>query len=435
MSTGALAGIAAPAGWKWRDLWSVAPRVKEMGSPELPPLSVYLEAGVVPRNSRSDNHNQLGEDLSRYLVVQPNDIVFNKLRTWQGGFGMSKFEGIVSPAYFVCRPAGQSTSRFLHYLLRSNPYLAELKRISKWMPPSQFDIPWDMLRKLPLLLPPTDEQRRVADFLDAETARIDRSIAAAIKGRNLLDERRWGTVHALSAGVETPGPRLHTGLGWIKEIPEHWRLVPLKFVASLGSGHTPSRRKPEYWESCTIPWISLFDVGRMRDVRQTELVTTQQTISELGVANSSANLHPAGTVVLSRTASVGFSTIMGVDMAVSQHFVTWTCGKRIVPMYLLMLLRSMRQYFESVQVGTTNVTVFMPDLYAIKIPLPPVPEQHQIVKRIQEETSRIDVLAERFDRQLVLLKERRQALITAAVTGQFDVSTASGRNVTDGVTV
>lgn len=281
--------------------------------------------------------------------------------------------------------------------------------------------------------PELEEQRRIADFLDAETARIDRMTLAAERGCKLLVERRWTTVHTLVTGSDCSVPRRDPGLGWVQEVPTSWPVMPLKFVASLGSGHTPSRSRPEYWQECTIPWISLFDVGRMRDVRQTELAETAQQISELGMANSSACLHPAGTVVLSRTASVGFSTIMGVEMAVSQHFVTWTCGDSLLPTYLLQLLRAMRQYFESVQVGTTNVTVFMPDLYSIRIPLPPLAEQEAIVDRIDARTREIDALASRFDRQVSLLKERRQALITAAVTGQFDVSTASGRNVTDGV--
>ncbi|MEU0949113.1 restriction endonuclease subunit S [Streptomyces canus] len=290
------------------------------------------------------------------------------------------------------------------------------------------------LESIRIPLPPLEEQRRIADFLDAETARIDRMALAAERSRKLLAERRWTTVHTLATGSDRSVPRRNPGLGWVQEVPTSWPVVPLKFLARLGSGHTPSRSRPEYWQNCTIPWISLFDVGRMRDVRQVELTETTQQISELGMANSSACLHPAGTVVLSRTASVGFSTIMGVEMAVSQHFVTWTCGDSLLPTYLLQLLRAMRQYFESVQVGTTNVTVFMPDLYSIRVPLPRLAEQEAIVERIDVRTREIDALASRFDRQVSLLRERRQALITAAVTGQFDVSTASGRNVTDGVT-
>jgi hypothetical protein len=81
-------------------------------------------------------------------VVRPGDVVFNKLRTWQGGLGVSRHLGVVSPAYYVCRPVPDIDSRYYHYLLRSAIYLAELTRLSKFMPPSQFDIAWDDLKTL-----------------------------------------------------------------------------------------------------------------------------------------------------------------------------------------------------------------------------------------------------------------------------------------------
>ena len=152
-------------------------------------LSVYLDAGVVPRDSRSDNYNKLGDNLADYLVVEPGDIVFNRLRTWQGGLGSSRFHGIVCPAYFVCRPTPKFESRFLHYLLRSAPYLAEFTRISKFMPPSQFDILWADLRLVPVPVVELSEQRRIADLLDAETGRIDALIAWKRRMMDLLDER------------------------------------------------------------------------------------------------------------------------------------------------------------------------------------------------------------------------------------------------------
>ncbi|MGW6355332.1 restriction endonuclease subunit S [Streptomyces sp. NPDC055092] len=314
------------------------------------------------------------------------------------------------------------------YLLHSLRAMApDLKRIATGSTHKTIYMP--DIEQLRVPVPPMDEQRRIAEYLDAETARIDTLTQIAQQGKKLLDERRWATVHAAVTGLGTSEGKKDLGLGWAKSLPERWPVVPLKWIATLGSGHTPSRTKPEYWENCSIPWISLFDVGRMRDARQEKLNETAQQISNLGMANSSACLHPAGTVVLSRTASVGFSTVMGLDMAVSQHFVTWTCSESLSPHYLLHTLRAMRQYFESVQVGTTNVTVFMPDLNAIKVPLPPLDEQEEIVQRIRAQTAQIDALAEKFDRQVNLLTERRQALITAAVTGLIDVSTASGRGI------
>ncbi|WP_326748288.1 restriction endonuclease subunit S [Streptomyces virginiae] len=434
MTTGALSGIAAPADWRWRALWSVAPRVKEFGRPELSPLSVYLDAGVVPRDSRGDNHNQLGEDLSRYLVVRPYDIVFNKLRTWQGGLGVSKHEGIVSPAYFVCRPDAASDSRFLHYLLRSKPYLAELTRISKWMPPSQFDTPWETLRKLPMLLPPLEEQRRIADFLDAETARIDGLVNAEQRVLDRLVERRTAGVVTAVSGGEHAGRRAST-LAWLDSIPESWQEVRVGLMARMGSGHTPSRSHPEWWVDCTIPWITTGEVKQVRDDRLEDLYETREKISELGLANSSAELHPKGTVFLCRTASAGYSGVMGSDMATSQDFVTWTCGPRLNPHFLLWCLRAMRSdLLGRLAMGSTHKTIYVPDLQMLRIPVPSLDEQGEIIDAIRRQNSRIDNLTDKVRRQVELLTERRQALITAAVTGQFDVTTASGRNVTDGVT-
>jgi type I restriction enzyme S subunit len=275
-------------------------------------------------------------------------------------------------------------------------------------------------------IPQIDEQRRIADFLDYELSRLMLMAHACRSLRRLLEERRWAAVHAAVTGGDRAEPLRPCSLGWARTLTSAWPVVPLKYVARLGSGHTPSRTHPEYWENCSIPWISLFDVGRMRDPRQEYIAETEQKISEVGMANSSACLHSSGSVVLSRTASVGFSAIMATDMAVSQHFVTWACGPRLKPEYLLFVLRSMRQYFASVQVGTTNVTVFMPDLYSIKIPLPSLVEQEQIIARVRERIAAIDELDDGICRESSLLEERRRALITAAVTGQIDVATTRG---------
>jgi type I restriction enzyme S subunit len=165
-----------------------------------------------------------------------------------------------------------------------------------------------------------------------------------------------------------------------------------------------------------------------------DLFETREKISELGLANSAAELHPRGTVFLCRTASAGYSGVMGLDMATSQDFVTWTCGPRLLPHFLLWCLRAMRtDLLGRLAMGSTHKTIYVPDLQMLRIPLPPTDEQEKIVHAIRGRNARIDTLTDRVRRQQELLRERRQALITAAVTGQFDVSTASGRNVTEGV--
>ena len=118
-----------------------------------------------------------------------------------------------------------------------------------------------------------------------------------------------------------------------------WSTAPIRRAAKLGSGHTPSRQHPEYWVDCTIPWLTLADVNKLRDGTRIVIDETEEMISPIGVANSAAVVHPAGTVALSRTASVGFSCILGRDMATSQDFATWACGPLLDPRFLLYSLR------------------------------------------------------------------------------------------------
>jgi type I restriction enzyme S subunit len=191
--------------------------------------------------------------------------------------------------------------------------------------------------------------------------------------------------------------------------------VAIRRVARLGSGHTPSRQHPEYWEDCTIPWFTLADVGQLRDGTKSVVNTTSEMISEVGLAHSAAELHPAGTVILSRTASVGFTAILGQDMATSQDFATWTCGPLILPRFLLYSLRSQPQEIEARKTGSTHKTIYMPDIETLRTPLPSLHEQERIADYLDRETSEIDTIVEKKRRMTELLVERRRHHISLAI--------------------
>jgi type I restriction enzyme S subunit len=211
-----------------------------------------------------------------------------------------------------------------------------------------------------------------------------------------------------------------SGVDWLGDVPAHWDVKRNKHVARLESGHTPSRQHPEYWVDCTIPWFGLADVWQIRDGRQEYVLETNEKISELGLANSAARLLPKGTVILSRTASVGFSAILGTDMATTQDFVNWVCGPRIRPEYLLYVLRSMTQEFRRLTMGSTHQTIYMPDVERFSTPVPSIEEQDQIVAFIRRETAKIDALIAKKERLIELLKEKRGTLIAQTVTKGLD---------------
>ncbi|OAI31474.1 hypothetical protein A1351_21570 [Methylosinus sp. R-45379] len=211
-----------------------------------------------------------------------------------------------------------------------------------------------------------------------------------------------------------------SGVEWLGDVPRHWRTGKIRQFAKLESGHTPSRQHPEWWENCTIPWFSLGDVWQIREGRATYVYETKELVSELGLANSSARLLPKGTVILSRTASVGFSAIMGCDMATTQDFANWVCGPDLIPEFLLMTLRAMKGEFDRLMMGSTHQTIYMPDIAKLALALPPRNEQSAIISFLDRETAKIDALVEEQQRLIALLEEKRQAVISHAVTKGLD---------------
>jgi type I restriction enzyme, S subunit len=186
-------------------------------------------------------------------------------------------------------------------------------------------------------------------------------------GRNATT-RHIPPKHALAVGMpSTPAP-----VGW------RWSL--LTDLARLESGHTPSRRHPEYWGG-TIPWISISDArahdgGRIDD--------TEEKTNELGIENSSARVLPENTVCLSRTASVGYVVVMGRPMATSQDFVNWVCSKHIDHNFLKYLLIAEDDDLLRFASGSVHQTIYFPEVKAFHICHPPLPEQQRIVGILDE---------------------------------------------------
>lgn len=265
-------------------------------------------------------------------------------------------------------------------------------------------------------------QTAIAAFLDAETARIDALIEKKQRLQELTQEKEIATLERVVKGQDRADPMKDSGVEWIGHIPQHWLAPKFTQIARLESGHTPSRQHPEYWvpEECIIPWVSLADIWQVRREGRVYLEETAEKISALGLANSAARLLPANTVILSRTASVGFPAILAVPMATTQDFVNWICGPRILPEYLYLVLKSMRREFSRLMMGSTHQTIYMPDVRSFKTPLPPLEEQREIVKRLWSRLDDFRALTAKVQLSIDRLREFRAALITAAVTGQVD---------------
>jgi len=348
------------------------------------------------------------------------DVLFGKLRPYLAKSWRADREGYCSSELIVMRPKSGTDSRWLGYLAQSDLMIDWSVATSEGVKMPRTS--WEKLRLLEVPYRTPDSQRALADRLDRETARIDRLLGRYRLLAEKLGERRSFITTAGVAGLPFAGPRREARLPWMPSLPSHWEEAKLTLLTKLGTGHTPSREHPEWWVDCTIPWITTGEVWQIRDDRVEYLVDTRERISELGLANSAAELHPAGTVVLSRTASAGFSAIMATDMATSQDFVTWTCGPRIRPRYLLLCLRAMRaDLLGRLAMGSTHKTIYFPDIQSIRVPVPPLADQDEMVEWVWSRLRRIDAAVEAIEGQIRLLRERRQALITAAVAGGIEV--------------
>ena len=375
----------------------LVPRVQETGRPDLQSLSVYLEIGVVPRADRADNHNRLGEDLTKYQVVRPGDVVFNKLRTWQGGFGVSRYEGIVSPAYFVCRPCEDVEPRWLGYLLRSNPYLAELTRISKWMPPSQFDIAWPDLSALKIPLPERAIQRSIADYLDAETVRVDGLLERKRRIIGLVQERIDAEI------IEYVGSSDLADKDGSKAVPLRRLLSKL---ARLGDQGTQM--------------ITAFRDGQVtaRALRRPDGFTESWTEAARvqGVETGDVVVHGLDGFA----GAIGTSEARGVCSPV-YHVCTPADGGDPHFYGRLLRLLATNEYLGLFAVATRERAVDFRnwDLFG-RIPIPVVNTLDQ--RRIGDRIRTLRPLRSAIEQSALLVAEHKQALITAAVRGQLDLA-------------
>jgi type I restriction enzyme S subunit len=361
------------------------------------------------------------EAQTQAVIHRAGDVLFSKLRPYLAKSYLAIAPGSATGEILTMRPTASLDSRYFLYVTLSDLWLdwATSTSYGSKMPRSS----WQIMRELQIPLPELDEQRRIADFLDKQTALIDLLRQKSERLISVGDDWFRSVVWSQITGTEEVDQR-SSDLPWADTLPSHWGTVKISYVARLGTGHTPSRSRPEWWVDATTPWITTGEVAQFRRDQVEAIFDTRENISDLGLENSSAVLHPKGTVVLCRTASAGYSAIMGVDMATSQDFVTWTCGPELDPAFLLWCLRAMRRdLLGRLAQGSTHKTIYFPDAQSLKIPLPPLDEQRRIVDRIRAARSHSLLAEDASTRMNALLAEKRLALITEAVTGRLDMST------------
>lgn len=216
---------------KTRWLWDEIDDRSENGDEQL--LSISQYTGVTPTISDSRS-----ESLEGYRRCKPDDLAMNIMLAWQGGLGVSDYEGIVSPAYSVFRLKSDNNAHYLGYLYRTKRYLDEFGRNSTGIVPSRWRLYPDKFGHILTLLPPKTEQDRIVTFLDRKTAEIDALIAKKQRQIELLDEQKAILINrAVTRGLNPNAKLKPSGIEWIGDIPEHWEVKKLKYLIDIQAGY------------------------------------------------------------------------------------------------------------------------------------------------------------------------------------------------------
>lgn len=394
---------ATNAAWRTLPLKAYFRRESTRGAPDETLLSVYREFGVIPKDSRNDNFNRASLDLSNYLLVHPGDLVVNKMKAWQGSLAISTLRGIVSPAYFVYRPVGEVEGRFIHHLLRSARVVSVMKSISKGIRPGQWDLDPAVFAQMALAVPSLAEQRAIADYLDRETAQIDTLIAKQEQLIATLRERRLAAIdHAVA-----------------RYSPDRLSRIATTYTSTIDKHSRDGQR--------AVRLCNYVDVYKNTSITSA-LVFMAATASDDEVDRFRLKL--GDTIVTKDSESAddigvpAYVEYESDDLVCGYHLAIVRPGPEVVPKYLYWALdsRLVRRQWSVLASGVTRVGIRRNDLRRVQIPLPPLEEQREIADRLDAETAKIDALIEKAERFIVLAKERRAALITAAVTGQIDVT-------------
>jgi type I restriction enzyme S subunit len=311
--------------------------------------------------------------------------------------------------------AGLANTVFLKHAVEHNSgYLHRHSQGSTFAAVSTADV-----QSVPIPVFLTEKQNKIAAVFISIDQTIEKTEALIEKYQQikagLMDDlftRGIGADGKLRPSREQ-APELYqeTAIGWI---PREWQYELLDRLATRGSGHTPSKSVPEYWNG-GIKWISLADSFRLDRLH---IDDTEYEISQLGIQNSSAVVHPAGSVVLSRDAGVGKSAITTEPMAVSQHFMCWRCDERLDRYFLYYWLQSKKRMFENIAMGSTILTIGLSYFKKLRIAAPrDLKEQQHIGKIMKNADRKIFSLEIELDK----LKQKKAGLMQDLLTGKVPV--------------
>lgn len=397
----------------------------ETGFPDLPILEVSLRTGVRVRDMEGGRKQQMA-DRAKYKRAAKGDIAYNIMRMWQGAVGIAPCDGLISPAYVVARPLDDVEPRFYTYLFRTTAYMREVDFASRGIVPDRNRLYWQYFKPLMSPLPPPDEQRQIADFLDAYTSQVHRLIVAKRRLIKAVHEKNQLALHELLIrGLDRTAPLTPSGHPWLGDVPQGWEVAPLKQFAavnpSLGSALPGRTDEVTFLPMERIGVDATVDYSEQRQVRTVSSGFTSFSLGDVILAKITPCFENGKSAWLNEMPTeVGFGTT-------ELHVLRPT--PRLRPELLLQWLRLdlFRQWGEVSMVGAAGQQRVPPRFvrdFVIAVS-PSAEEQERMVVDARALNDEHRFVTDRIRREIDLILEYRDGLIAAVVTGQLDVREAA----------
>lgn len=386
-------------------------------------LSLMANVGVIPYADKGDVGNKKPDDLTKCKLVFAGDLVINSMNYGIGSYGLSTLTGVCSPVYIVLTPRlDRIEERYAFRILENKAFQGFAQSHGNGILEHRAAINWDILKGVGVPLPPVTEQKAILGFLDHETAKIDALVAEQERLIELLKEKRQAVIsHAVTKGLDPSVQMKDSGVEWLGEVPAHWEVSQLRYVVREGTSITYGivQAGPEVDDG--VPYIRTSDMSG----DALPLTGYPKTSPEIDASYARSKVR-AGDLVISIRASVGKCLPVPPELDganLTQGTAKIAPSSKALAEFMLPFIgsSSVQLHLDSKAKGATFKEITLETLRKTPFLVPPVSEQEEIGRWVDRESQQFQALIEAAEQAQALLRERRTALISAAVTGQIDV--------------
>ncbi|MDX2229770.1 MAG: restriction endonuclease subunit S [Leptolyngbyaceae cyanobacterium bins.349] len=408
--------IKIPSHWKFKRLKHIVgnSNVKFSDKPENLPY-VGLE-NIESKTGRLLLENPVEEVESTVSLFQKGDLLFGKLRPYLAKVAYPNFSGVCTTELLILKPSHNSYGKFLCYQLLADGFIDLVNSLTYGTKMPRVNA--EQVCDLVVPLPPLEEQKSIAHFLDQATAEIDQIIDQQQQLIALLEEERTTVIsHAVTKGLDPSVPMKDSGVEWLGEIPQHWEIGRLKYFWKVVDC---KHRTAEYFRE-GIPIVSTTEVKPGRLSLESTRLTSYQEFLDLSDGD---RLPKKGDIIYSRNASVGSAAYVDTDQPFCMgQDVCLITSQQKNQLFLTYLLNSpiILSQLDSLRVGSTITRINVGQIQGFIVVCPDENEQTVIADYLDTETARIDEAIANVKDQIAKLEEYRTALISDGVTGKIDV--------------